>query len=549
LALHARYELRRDDAIALAIKALTWAKRSGDPQLVACAFRFLGFFHAEAGYLADGIHYVLHGLAALGPTAQSSEAVALLCTLGTVLAWSGQSRRALSAHHRALALATTTNVSRCSLGTTYVNMSSCYLTLGEYRNGLAAASKALSLQEDAIREGNVLELELRNYFAARLLMETGQLVEAGRCLAAGRSLAAARPAQNTPYSESIKLAEGLLMVYEGRTEAGLATIDEAVDEYIHRAPFTGVLDGLLVAARAHELAGRPDGARVRIAKAIEHTLALRRRKSSASFNQGLEIFDADDDTLELLLERGQRLVETDSAKETKRKLLNMAVLAELPEYPCARHAYRVGKLSYVLARHIGLSEGPAQTTSLAGCLHDIGKIGVPRDLLAKALPLSKVESEAVRTHTCNGEEILRGCEGEEYCAAAAVARSHHERWDGSGYPDGLAREAIPLAARIVAVAESFDAMTHDRPWRKALPTAVALERMRLEAGRQFDPALVDAFITCIEALQQQQEDLEAFLSEEAQGSDLVVLQARLEAALQAAGAQCERLAVNSSRQG
>ena len=82
----------------------------------------------------------------------------------------------------------------------------------------------------------------------------------------------------------------------------------------------------------------------------------------------------------------------------------MAVLAELPEYPCARHAFRVGRLSYLLALHIGLSEREAKTMSFAGCLHDIGKIGVPQQLLAKGLPLSDIELEAVRTHTTNGED-------------------------------------------------------------------------------------------------------------------------------------------------
>jgi len=321
------------------------------------------------------------------------------------------------------------------------------------------------------------------------------------------------------------------MVFEGRTEEGLATIDEAVDEEALRAPFTGVMDSLVAAARAYEMAGRPDGARLRIKKAIEHTLALRRRRSSRNFDEGLRMLDADDDALQLLVDREQSVLETDTAEVIKRKLQNMAVLAELPEYPCARHAYRVGKLSYLLARQIGLKEDEAQAMALAGRLHDLGKIGVPRNLLAKGVALSDIESEAVRTHTVNGEDLLSEYVGDHYRAAAAAARSHHERWDGSGYPDGLAGNAIPLAPRIVALAESFDAMTHDRPWRKALSFSVALDQIRAEAGRQFDPALAGKFVDCVEHLHQEVPDPEAFLSAEAEGSDLVVLQARLATAL------------------
>ena len=241
--------------------------------------------------------------------------------------------------------------------------------------------------------------------------------------------------------------------------------------------------------------------------------------------------EADDDALQLRRDRRQYLLETETAGVTKRKLQNMAVLAELPEYPCARHAYRVGKLSYLFARQVGLNEDEAQAMALAGHLHDIGKIGVPRNLLAKSLGLSDIESEAVRTHTVNGEDLLSEYDGDHYRAAASAARSHHERWDGSGHPDGLAGSAIPLAARIVSLAEAFDAMTHDRPWRKALPLPVALDQIRSEAGRQFDPALVGPFIDCVERLQQGQPDLEAFLSADAEGSDLVMLQARLATAL------------------
>jgi HD-GYP domain-containing protein (c-di-GMP phosphodiesterase class II) len=411
------------------------------------------------------------------------------------------------------------------------NMSACYLMFGDYRRGLVSAAKALSMLEGTFREGCALEMELCNYYAARLLMETGQFVEAGECLAATRC------AQLSLYAPLIQLAEGMLMVYEGRLEVGLTAIDEAVEDQIRRAPYTTVMETMLAAARSYELAGRPEEARARIARAIDHSLTLRRRRMSSDFEQARRILDEGDaDTIGLLADRGHRVWGVDTSDSTRRKLQNMAVIAELPEYPCARHAFRVAKLSYLLSRRIGQTEANAQRMSLAGFLHDIGKIGVPRQLLAKGFSLSEIELEAVRTHTTNGEDLLRNHDGDDYRVASTVARSHHERWDGRGYPDGLAGERIPLAPRIVALAEAFDAMTHERPWRKALPVVVALDRIRSEAAGQFDPALVGPFIECVEAIRTEEEDLESFLSEEAQDSDLVALQSRLDAALRATSA-------------
>jgi putative two-component system response regulator len=128
-------------------------------------------------------------------------------------------------------------------------------------------------------------------------------------------------------------------------------------------------------------------------------------------------------------------------------------------------------------------------------LHDVGKIGIPDDILHKPGPLTNAERERMQQHTLLGEQmlasvaLLRG-------AGLHVVRSHHERWDGSGYPDGLRGEETPLGARVFAVADALDAMTSDRPYRRALDWSKAHEEIVVESGRQFDPAVVDAFRAC-----------------------------------------------------
>ncbi len=160
------------------------------------------------------------------------------------------------------------------------------------------------------------------------------------------------------------------------------------------------------------------------------------------------------------------------------------------------HSQRVATYAGALAKRIGLGEAEARETELAGELHDIGKIGIPEHLLSKKGRLTEREYHIVSTHTVIGERILSPLFGRK-SVVARVARSHHERWDGTGGPDGLAGEEIPLQARIMAVADSFDAMTTSRPYRVHLPHHVALKELDTHAGTQFDPECVRAFLSLV----------------------------------------------------
>ncbi len=160
--------------------------------------------------------------------------------------------------------------------------------------------------------------------------------------------------------------------------------------------------------------------------------------------------------------------------------------------PCsAGHSERVAAYSVVLARAMGVPEAQHETLRRAGMLHDIGKAGVPDTVLLKAGPLEPHERELIESHAAIGFEMLRDL---PFLSDALPAiRGHHERWDGGGYPDRLSGDRIPLHARLLAVADSFDAMTSARPYRTALPLDEAARRLRADAGRQFDGAVVSAF--------------------------------------------------------
>jgi HD-GYP domain-containing protein (c-di-GMP phosphodiesterase class II) len=156
------------------------------------------------------------------------------------------------------------------------------------------------------------------------------------------------------------------------------------------------------------------------------------------------------------------------------------------------HSLRVRHYVVRLAELLGWPEAARRPLALAAKLHDIGKVGTPEDILNKPGVLTRAEEAVVREHPVTGERILTPIIRSR--AVLAGIRGHHERWDGGGYPDGLAGERIPLLARVIAVADCFDALTSYRSYRDPLPRREALEILRAGAGTQFDPALVPPFL-------------------------------------------------------
>ena len=169
-------------------------------------------------------------------------------------------------------------------------------------------------------------------------------------------------------------------------------------------------------------------------------------------------------------------------------LLGLANALEAKDTYTRGHSERVGAWSRRIAVSLGLTAAEVETVTQAGLLHDIGKIGVPEPILRKRGALDAGEWSVMRRHPVIGAQIVSPFEC--LAGAAVIIRHHHERHDGSGYPDGLAADAIPLGARIVAVADVFDALTSERPYRTALPRQAALEYLASEAGRLLDEDVV-----------------------------------------------------------
>jgi methanogenic corrinoid protein MtbC1 len=177
--------------------------------------------------------------------------------------------------------------------------------------------------------------------------------------------------------------------------------------------------------------------------------------------------------------------------ETVRRL-SMAV--EFRDEDTGAHIERIGRFSTLLAEHIGMDQNFCERLGHAAPLHDVGKVAIPDAILLKPGPLTPQERAIVETHAEEGHRLVRGSSSSILDMAATIALSHQEKWDGTGYPRGLRGEAIPIEGRIVAVADVFDALTSDRVYRKAFSVEDAIQMMKEQRGRHFDPVLLDAFM-------------------------------------------------------
>lgn len=197
------------------------------------------------------------------------------------------------------------------------------------------------------------------------------------------------------------------------------------------------------------------------------------------------------------------LVRIDELLDSRLQIIQrLGRAAEYKDNETGMHVIRMSHFSQRLALAAGCNAHWSEDLLHAAPMHDIGKIGVPDAILQKPGPLDKDEWVIMRRHPEFGAEIIGEHPSGLLQLARAVALGHHEKWDGSGYPSGLKAQAIPLAARIVAIADVFDALTSERPYKKAWPVSEALEHIQSQAGAHFDPELVRLFIPLVDELQQ-----------------------------------------------
>ena len=217
--------------------------------------------------------------------------------------------------------------------------------------------------------------------------------------------------------------------------------------------------------------------------------ALEKRKlilENRAYQQHLE---------DMVLKRTEELKQAlDKVKDASLDTIHrLSQAAEYRDEDTGAHIERIGYYSAMLARQMGMSEQEVENILYAAPMHDVGKIGIPDNILLKPGKLDKDEWEIMKQHSAIGAEILNGSDADFIKLAEIIALTHHEKWDGSGYPGGLKGEDIPIEGRIVAIVDVFDAITSKRPYKEEMPVEEAFRIIREGKGKHFDPAVVDAF--------------------------------------------------------
>ncbi|MDQ3987558.1 MAG: response regulator [Actinomycetota bacterium] len=188
----------------------------------------------------------------------------------------------------------------------------------------------------------------------------------------------------------------------------------------------------------------------------------------------------------------------DVRKSREETIYRLSIAAEFRDDETARHIQRMSRYCSMLARRLGADEQRSELIRLSSVMHDVGKIGIPDQILLKPNPLDDEEREIMERHAELGHRILAGSESDLLDLASTIALTHHEWIDGSGYPNAIKDDEIPFEGRVAAIADVFDALTTDRVYRKAYPLGEAIDIMKAERGSHFDPEMLDVFLDALD---------------------------------------------------
>jgi putative two-component system response regulator len=330
------------------------------------------------------------------------------------------------------------------------------------------------------------------------------------------------------------LAQGSYTCKYGDMQHGLEILRAALE---HPAA-TNTSERLVVLkmlAKAHDEAQQPELALEYLRQLLSETRRLREQGILAITRRSPEavarsILPESIDLMSLTLKEADlraQVAERSAERSQIEQLERLAISADLREEFSGAHGYRVGALSSEVALAIGFTAEDAYELELAAKLHDIGKIAVPDRILLSPAALAETERQFICAHTAMGADMLSGSTSRRIRLAEVIARCHHEWWNGEGYPSKLSGNRIPIHARIVALADVFDALTHGRPFSPAWPVEKALAEIRSRRGTQFDPELTDLFLNLMERLISEHEDLDAYLGRASQHSPFLQARAKI----------------------
>jgi putative two-component system response regulator len=492
---------------------------------------FLGVLYADSGNFSRAIECYAKALETAQALRDSEAECAVWVNLGVALLYAAQYRDAMSCLEHTLQLAGKAPALHKFRTAALSNIALCCLHIEDFGRGLKASETCVSESQEPHSAPELVARVLRENNFTRLLLEVNSIEKAGeRCEIARRY---ANRSKSARAEIAASVAEGLYEVHAGRIDVGISRLTKALERA--RSVKSMLRDALAALVKAYEQIGQPERALVYLREMIE---SLRETQQENALNHvRLHLAQIGDETANepLISKRLQRqeaalrgkVAEQELFRSRIEMLERLAVTAELRDDSTGEHSYRVGKLASLLAEEFGCDKETCYMIELAGRLHDIGKIGVPDAILLKPEKLNDAERQVMKTHTTVGAELLSKSAIPHMQMAEEIARFHHEWWNGSGYPGNLSGSAIPLSARITALADVFDALTHKRPYKIAWPVDAALDEIAQLKGAQFDPQLTDLFIVLVARLRTDHIELDSFLGQAAHASPFLQARTRI----------------------
>ncbi len=492
--------------------AVMLARDSEDRALLRRALTLQGVILHSTNNPGDSITVLAEALEVAEEIGDEVGKVVVWVNLGSAFYEAALYADARDCAERATRLATGATTLRAFKAVALANVALYCMHLQEYEAGLNSVRDALSLGHTPEKPAEILARVLTEGVYTRLLLALGRLGEASERAQIAKELSPS--AKSARADISAACSEGLVEVYSGLGDVGLSRGMTALEKA--RAVKPSLRETLLALVQAHEIAGRPERA---LALHRELTLHIRKAQHDGIVRHQelhLQQIEAGSQFPEHLLtakevELSDKIAAQTAGAKQGDLLEQIAFTAEMRDDPTGEHCYRVAKLASLLAKVLGQSDDACGTIDLAARLHDIGKVGIPDSLMQKPEPLSEGERQILQTHAATGADLLSKTRVSYSDIASDIARHHHERWDGNGYPEGISGSAIPLAARIVCLCDSYDALTHEKAYRRAFSSDEAISEILRLRELQFDPHLVDLFVPMVMSLRGEHDDLDEFL--------------------------------------
>jgi putative two-component system response regulator len=498
------------------------ALRSGAKLWIRKAQTFCGIAYADAGDLYQALTFYGQALRTARELDRLTDEAYVFQNMGTALMFAGLYTDAMRAFQRAYELATAEKRLLRLASSAATNMAEVCYRQGQYDLGIRHIQRALELGfspstpeerdlHDAIVESNYVQLAVG----------VGDPRLADMRLSLCEAIAIRAPRQRIIWVA--KVSRGLCELDHGDARKGIAILEDVV-ENMH-GPTDSWVDAHIFLIRGLEKLGQAEQA-LAYANQLAAALTQLSQRGMQAIVEGdvLPALTLQRDLLHALELQRTRLetviAKRAAARATWEAIERLAMTAQFKDDSSGLHGHRVGSLSRLFAEHLGLRREVIERLEVAGRLHDIGKMAIPDQVLRSGSAPSAAERELLNAHAKIGADLLAQSAIPELQCAEIVARHHHERWDGEGYPSKMKGKRIPAECRIVAIVDCFDAMTHGRPYVRPVAATVALGEIQVQKGKQFDPELADAFTGFMQQLLADHPDVSRFLEQSARKSPL-----------------------------